>query len=78
MATITYPAVNLGAPRRAPNRPSAATATTGGVPALLGLGIMALAGAASIKWKKPAIAIGGLLAGTLAAAIAFEAERQPR
>jgi len=77
MAVVTYPAANLGAPKRAPNRRNARAETHGAsVAALIGLGVMALAGAAAVKWKKPSVAIGGLLAGTLAAAVAFEAEQQ--
>jgi len=80
MAVVTYPAANLGAPRRAPSRRNA-TATQDHavtVATLLGLGVMALGGAASVKFKKPSIAIGGLLVGTLAAALAFEAQKVTR
>ncbi len=76
---VTYPAANLGAPKRAPNRRNAADEHGGAtVAALLGLGVMALAGAAAVKWKKPVLAIGGLLAGTTAAALAFEATKATR
>ena len=78
MAVVTYPAANLGAPRRAPNRRTTVPKSNVTVGVLVGLGVMALAGAASVRYKKPSIAIGGLLAGTLAAAIAFEAEHATR
>lgn len=79
MAVVTYPAVNLGAPKKAPNRRNA-TPEQGGasVAALLGLGVMAFGGAAAVKFKRPSLAIGGLVAGALAAAVAFEAQRATR
>jgi hypothetical protein len=76
---VTYPAVNLGAPKRAPTRRNARSeqgAAT--VAALLGIGVMAISGAAALKWKKPVLALGGLLAGTAAAALAFEATKATR
>lgn len=79
MAVVTYPAANLGAPRRAPSsKRNAPPGSNAGVAALVGMGVMALAGAASIRYRKPSIAIGGLLAGALAAALAFEAEHATR
>lgn len=76
MATITYPAMDLGAPKRAPKRnarrrnssspPNAAAA------ALAGIGVMALAGAAATTWKRPVLAIGGLVLGALTASLIYE------
>lgn len=76
---VTYPAVNLGAPKRAPKRNSARTQQgQATVAALVGLGVMALSGAAAVKWKKPVLALGGLVVGTAAAALSFEAARATR
>ena len=77
MATITYPAMNLAPKRsnrssRRKNASDAIEAHTATIATLTGLGVMALAGAASVKWKRPEIAIGGLLAAVLAAGVAFE------
>ncbi len=79
MATITYPAIDLGAPKRAPNgtrngrrRNSSGPDRAGLAAALAGMGVMALAGAAATVWKRPELALGGLVVGALAAGLVFE------
>ncbi len=82
MATITYPAMNLEsekAAKRTPNRArrrrnsaAAESEHAGTTAALVGLGVLALAGAAATAWKRPAIALGGLVLGALSAGLVFE------
>ncbi len=79
MATITYPAMNLGASERTPNRPkrrrnsaAADDEHAGAAAALVGIGVMALAGAAATAWKRPALALGGLVLGAISAGLVFE------
>lgn len=76
MSTITYPAMDLGAPKRAPKRNprerNSATSPNVTAATLAGIGVMALAGAAATAWRRPELALGGLVLGALTASLVYE------
>jgi hypothetical protein len=72
MATITYPASNLGAPKSARKRNDQAADYDRTIALVGGLGVMAVAGAAAYATKRPSVAILGLLLGVTTSAVMFE------